>query len=109
MARYCVKCGPLLSDNNNFCTKCGSSMVKDNSNETNNKPTNVYAIIGLVCAFLVGPVFGTIFSIIGLIKAKEMNDEGKTLAIIGLVISGIKFVCVIFLIITTIIRMLYMY
>ena len=53
------------------------------------KKTNGFAIAGLVCALLVGPILGLIFSIIGLKKSKECNS-GKGLSIAGIIISIIR-------------------
>jgi len=51
-----------------------------------NKPTSVMAILGLVFAFLA-PLFGLIFSIIGLNQTKDNKQGGRGLAIAGLIIS----------------------
>ena len=53
------------------------------------KKTNGFAIAGLVCALLVGPILGLIFSIIGLVKSKTTNS-GKGLSIAGIIISIIR-------------------
>jgi len=56
---------------------------------------NTFAIVGLICS-LCGlitcgftSVFGLVFSIIGLVRSKKMNGEGKGLAIGGIVSSAI--------------------
>jgi len=41
---YCVNCGSKISQENNFCTKCGISLknnMKNTNNITNNESTNV--------------------------------------------------------------------
>jgi predicted secreted protein len=53
------------------------------------KKTNGFAIAGLVCALLVGPILGLIFSIIGLVKSKTTNT-GKGLSIAGIIVSIIR-------------------
>lgn len=53
--------------------------------------TNGLAIAGFVLAFLI-PLLGLIFSIIGLVKAKDHNGNGKGLAIAGIIISGIMLI-----------------
>ena len=103
MANFCYKCGTPLNDSNNFCTKCGASISGDApanvTNQAAKKEQNVYAVIGLVCSIVVGGITGLAFSIIGLMKSKEMNDEGRGLAIAGIVISALKIVYVIVMLI----------
>ena len=53
------------------------------------KKTNVFAIVGLVCAIMVGSILGLIFSIIGLKESKKCNS-GKGLSIAGIIISIIR-------------------
>lgn len=51
---------------------------------------NGLAIAGFVCSFFPGIcIAGLVMSIIGLSKAKEMNGNGKGLAIAGIVISSL--------------------
>jgi hypothetical protein len=64
--------------------------------------TNGLAITGFVLAFLL-PLFGLIFSIVGLVKAKDHNGKGKDLAIAGIIISIITLSLGIFLVLTAIV------
>ena len=50
------------------------------------QPTNTLAIVSLVCAFLFSPL-GIIFGHISLSQIKKTGEEGRGLAIAGLVIS----------------------
>ncbi len=50
------------------------------------QPTNTLAIVSLVCAFLFAPL-GIIFGHISLSQIKKTGEEGRGLAIAGLVIS----------------------
>ena len=50
------------------------------------QPTNALAIVSLVCAFLFAPL-GIIFGHISLSQIKKTGEEGRGLAIAGLVIS----------------------
>jgi len=50
------------------------------------QPTNALAIVSLVCAFLFAPL-GIIFGHISLSQIKKSGEEGRGLAIAGLVIS----------------------
>jgi peptidyl-prolyl cis-trans isomerase B (cyclophilin B) len=52
------------------------------------KPTNALAIVSLVCAFLFAPL-GILFGHISLSQIKKSSEEGRGLAIAGLVISYI--------------------
>lgn len=109
MARYCVNCGAEISNNHSFCTRCGTgvdgkkSIYQTSENQSTKTETNVFSIIGLICSILIGGITGLVFSIIGLIKSKEINN-GKEMAIAGIIISALKIVWVIFTIGITIIR-----
>ena len=50
------------------------------------QPTNTLAIVSLVCAFLFAPL-GIIFGHISLLQIKKTGEDGRGLAIAGLVIS----------------------
>jgi peptidyl-prolyl cis-trans isomerase B (cyclophilin B) len=50
------------------------------------QPTNAFAIVSLVCAFLFAPL-GIIFGHISLSQIRKTGEEGRGLAIAGLVIS----------------------
>lgn len=54
------------------------------------KQTNILAILGLIFAFFL-PLVGLVLSIIGLVQAKKLND-GKGIAIGGIIASAIFFV-----------------
>lgn len=71
----------------------------DNNNKKN---TNVMAILGLVFSFFIS-ILGLIFSIIALQQIKKTQEEGKGLAIAGIVISVVKLVIVVILAIASVI------
>ena len=55
----------------------------------NNQPPqekNIMATLGLIFAFMI-PLLGLIFSIMGINKAKEMNGDGRSLALAGIWVS----------------------
>lgn len=54
------------------------------------KNTNILAVLGLIFAFFI-PLVGLILSIIGLVQSKKM-DDGKGLAIGGIVTSAVLLV-----------------
>ena len=58
------------------------------------KTTNEYALIGLILSITLSSLIGLILSIIGLKKAKEYEnyDQGRTMAIVGIVISIFRLV-----------------
>ena len=60
--------------------------------------TNGFAIAGLIVSIFVSALVGLILSIIGLSKAKTLNN-GKGLAIAGIVISIIKMVLAVIIVI----------
>ena len=53
-----------------------------------NRPYNALAIIGFICSFIFGTV-GLILSIISLVQIKQHAQQGKGLAIAGVVIGGL--------------------
>ena len=70
------------------------------------KKTNGLCIAGLICAFLV-PLVGLILSIVGLSQAKKRNEDGKGLAIAGIIISVIEII--ISIVITVVMFSAFMY
>lgn len=107
---FCVNCGKEISDGSTFCPGCGAaqqgttppptSNIGNYANPVNQSavkkaPYNMMCIIGLVISGislllnffgLVG-IAGTIVSVIGLTSCKQKNENGKALAIIGIVIG----------------------
>ena len=110
MSKFCANCGAEVSDGFAFCEKCGSPV--DGGKQTKNvetpqpqpvynntynvapaKKTNGLALGGfittLVSTFLCCGMFnlvGLILCIVGLVKAKDYDGNGKGLAIAGIVI-----------------------
>lgn len=116
MSKFCTNCGTKLEDNVKFCTSCGKSVEEEGqaqsynsqvvvNNNGANQPTNGLAIAGFVvslvslCCCGLGAIVGLILSIIGLVKAKDYNGNGKGLAIAGVIISAISILFLIFYII----------
>lgn len=107
---FCVNCGKEISDGSTFCPECGAAQQGTTPPPTSNTgnyanpvnqsavkkaPYNMMCIIGLVISGislllnffgLVG-IAGTIVSVIGLTSCKQKNENGKALAIIGIVIG----------------------
>ena len=105
---FCTNCGKEIQDGSAFCPECGATQqgatpsvtnAGSYSNQTNQPvvqkvPYNTMCIVGLVISGislllnfwgLVG-IAGTIVSVIGLSSCKQKNENGKALAIIGIVI-----------------------
>ena len=120
MSKFCTNCGTRLEDDVTFCTGCGQKVdggvnaapvnnSVENVNISNNgggSKTNGLAIAGftvtLVSTILCCGIFnmvGLVLSIIGLVKAKDYDGNGKGLAIAGIVICC---VCILISIIFTI-------
>lgn len=110
MAKFCTNCGSELKEGQVFCTNCGkkdgeevkeevkttTTTVTNNVSNTAKEPTNGLAIAGfvttLVSSLLCCGIFnivGLVLSIIGLVKAKDYNGNGKGLAIAGIVIFAV--------------------
>ena len=124
MAKFCTKCGTSLNDDDVFCPKCGTKsnseapkveeetayeepkheehhMVENNQEDflsVKIESKNTVGLVGFILSFAV-PIAGLICSIIGLQKAKEVNDDSKNLCIAGIIISSVLTVVGIILII----------
>lgn len=89
MEKFCGRCGSKLVDDK--CPKCDVKVEKN----VDTSKTNGLAVAGFVlsiislCCCGVTSIFGLIFSIIGLVDCNNKNQEGKGLAIAGIIISGI--------------------
>ena len=110
---FCANCGKEIKDGYKFCDKCGAvqqesppspvSNTGDYANLINQStvqkaPYNKMCIIGLVISGisllinfwgLVG-IAGTIVSVYGLISCEQKNENGKALAIFGIVIGVVS-------------------
>lgn len=118
MAKFCISCGNEIPEGNSVCASCGTPVdgapkavapapaapsqsgttVVVNQTQPA-KPTNGLAIAGfvisLLCCGSLSPV-SLILSIIGLIKAKDINGSGKGLAIAGIILSALGIILLIF-------------
>ena len=112
--KYCTQCGAELEDNAGICHICSAAQSNNNPAPACtpadilqiSKSAWTWGLVGLVSCFII-PVLGIIFSSIGLGKAGRfkkttgsLNDDaraGRTMSVIGLVISIIRVVGVIVL------------
>ena len=111
MAKFCSNCGNKVNEKDNVCSNCGKvlkekeenvQVVQPVTNEYNTqvqKPTNGLAIAGfvvslvsLVCCGGVFGIVGVILSIVGAVKAKELNGSGQGLSIAGIIIGIISMI-----------------
>lgn len=107
---FCSNCGKEIKDGATFCPECGAAQQGTTPPPTSNvgnyatptsqstvqkAPYNTMCIVGLVISCislllnfggLVG-IAGTVVSVIGLNSCKQKNENGKALAIIGIVIG----------------------
>ena len=97
---FCSNCGKEIKDGARFCPECGAAQQgttppPKGQSKVQTAPYNMMCIVGLVISGislllnfwgLVG-IAGTIVSVIGLISCKQKNENGKALAIIGIVIG----------------------
>ena len=115
MAKFCTNCGKEVPEGNNVCTNCGTPVDGAVANAqpaattvvVNNvqpKKTNGFAlsgfIVSLVSTLLCCGSFNLIsliLLIIGAVKAKDYDGNGKGLAIAGIIISAIGFIILILL------------
>lgn len=111
MAKFCSSCGKELEENSTTCNNCGKPVPQEQSattatpnpstvqvNQTivtEKRKSNGMAVAGFVISLVSliccgGSSFlGLVFSIIGLVNAKNCDGEGKGLAIAGIIISSI--------------------
>ena len=104
--KYCSNCGNTL-DENMICPNCKydfsnknnsnekEMVVNDESNAKSDKvKKNGLAIAGFVISLVsllccgASSWVGLVFSIIGLCESKKYNNDGKSLAIAGIIISA---------------------
>ena len=64
--------------------------------------TNGFAISGFVCSLVLFGLLGLIFSIIGLSQIEKNGQEGKGLAIAGIVVSIVRLFFILFYILVAI-------
>lgn len=96
---FCINCGKEITDNSVFCPECGVAQKKINIKRV---PYNTMCILGIVVScisLLLNPyglvgIAGTVLSVLGLIECKKKNENGKALAICGILlgISSILYV-----------------
>lgn len=97
MAKFCGKCGTKLEDEK--CPKCDAKVEKEvvkaePVRKASEGKTNGLSVAGFVLSltsflFTLLAIPGLILSIIGLSQIKKTGDEGKGLAIAGIIVSSI--------------------
>ena len=116
MAKFCTNCGQEISEGYAFCEKCGTAVdgngkaqaapqptVVVNNTTAPAKKSNGMAIAGFVTSLVnmllcCGSIslISLILSIVGAVKAKDCDGEGKGLAIAGIIISAIMMLIFVF-------------
>lgn len=105
MAKFCGNCGNRLNEEDKKCGNCGATIVEEkntakvstpsSSNNTSTTKTNAFAIAGFTVSMIswlccgLPAIVGLILSIIGLVECNKKEEEGKGLAIAGIIISAI--------------------
>ena len=107
---FCTNCGKEINNTASFCPECGASQhavtaaspnIGSYATSTNQPvmqkaPYNTMCIVGLVISCislllnfwgLVG-IAGTIVSTLGLTSCQQKNENGKALAIVGIIIGA---------------------
>ncbi|MBQ8551619.1 MAG: DUF4190 domain-containing protein [Clostridia bacterium] len=109
---YCKHCGSKVADNSNFCTSCGGALgstetavraVTEEAAQSSDKPAekknDALAIAGfaislvsfLGAVFLIppAPIVGIVLSVLGLRRIKRSGNEGRGLAIAGIILGAL--------------------
>ena len=117
MAKFCKNCGSEIKEGSLYCEKCGSPVdsapvvnqalttypsqptYQGVPNKTNSLAIAgfIVSLVSLVCC-TPAAVISLILSIIGLNESKKCANEGKGLAIAGIVISAIALLFLILII-----------
>ena len=110
MGKFCTNCGAEVSEGFAFCEKCGTPVdgsvkaptpaqapvqqAAPQYNQAAQPKRNGMALAGFIlslvnvfCCLGGLNLFALIFSIIGLVKAKDYNGDRKGLALAGLIIT----------------------
>ena len=109
MGKFCTNCGAEVSDGFAFCEKCGTPVdgsvkapaqapVQQAAPQYNQaQPAAkrngmalagfILSLVNVFCCLGGLNLFALIFSIIGLVKAKDYNGDRKGLALAGLIIT----------------------
>lgn len=87
---FCTNCGKEINENAYVCPGCGALVQPKSTSAPENgaKKTNVLAIVGFVLSFIF-PIAGLICSIIGHRNAAQYQDQYKSLALAGIIISAV--------------------
>ena len=107
---FCAKCGKENGDGAMFCSSCGAALQQlettmsegrtDNSEQPKVKkvPTNTLCIVGLVVSVIslflnfwgLTGIAGVIVSVAGLSSCKRRMENGKGIAVTGIVIGALS-------------------
>jgi len=114
MAKFCSNCGAEIQDGFAFCEKCGNPVdgsvkapAQQPAQQAQYNPQYAQApakrngmalagfilsLVNVFCCLGGLNLFALIFSIIGLVKAKDYNGDRKGLALAGLIITIVAMV-----------------
>ena len=109
---FCANCGKEVNTDAAFCPECGAALkgsTQQASSPTQSSapgqmqteqkaPYNILAILGLVISGIslfvnlwgIVGIAGTVLSVLGLLNCKSKGENGRALAIAGIVVGGIS-------------------
>jgi hypothetical protein len=100
----CIKCGYLLEPNSRFCRCCGQKVIETTqiySQPKEQLENPVWGILALLSSIFLTGFLGLIFSIVGFVSYKYIEDSNHKanigLSIAGLIISLLKFCAIAFM------------
>ena len=88
---YCTTCGTQITASS-FCTNCGTAAAPAPSAPVYqpSRPTNTLAIVALVTSLLGIGLAGIICGHISLSQIKRSNEQGRGMALAGLIIGYLE-------------------
>ena len=88
---YCTTCGTQITAGS-FCTNCGTAAASAPTAAVYqpSRPTNTLAIVALVTSLLGIGLAGIICGHIALSQIKRSNEQGKGMALAGLIIGYVE-------------------
>ena len=105
---YCKKCGKEIEDNVVFCPLCGTQQREDPKSRakaaSEKKEINIFCLVGLIISGLslflnfwgLTGTAGVVLSSVGYFDCSKKGEQGKVLAIVGIILGCFSIVYALF-------------